>query len=129
MGVSGTESQPSWTGRSERWSGDVAGNWFMGPHELASSGAWVRLALVGAAFYAGLWAGEDYAHGCSAGLKPLEWGVAIGLPLLSAVAVLFVRSFWWSVPPVTVAIGLAAWLAQPYLDWVHGPDSPWPGLF
>ena len=90
----------------------------------------LRGALAGATLVAGVaFIGAGYPHLCSAGSRTIEFVGMAGLPLAAAGAVFFIRRY--RVGLVVAACLLTADYAvrEPYLRWVHGPDSPWPSGF
>jgi hypothetical protein len=89
----------------------------------------VRATAAVATLFAGIYfVGRGYPHLCDAGSSVVECAGMIGVPLAAAAAVGMVRRYRIG---LTVALCLLAAdyaAREPYLKWVHGPNSPWPGM-
>ena len=77
--------------------------------------------------YIGKEVGIGYLHFCLSGNKFLEGLAIAGTPILSFMFVLAIPRLKYSIPIGLMCIMVVYFLRQPYLDWVHGPNSPWPG--
>lgn len=92
-------------------------------HPLVRYGFRFCLAIFLAGFGAKI--GSGYSHLCPAGSKFLEGAASIGTGIVIGIMVACIPNYKVSLP-VACAILLAVYfLRQPYLDWVHGPNSPW----
>jgi hypothetical protein len=69
----------------------------------------------------------SYAHLCNAGSPWIEGGAMLGTPLAAGALVLFVRARWIGLTAAGMLVSIVWLLQRPYLEWVHGPHSPWPG--
>ena len=72
--------------------------------------------------------GLGYIHLCLAGSKMIEWFAVAGSPILCIAAVVLVRRYVIVIPLVALYVLALKLLCEPYLDWIHGPSSPWHGL-
>jgi|SRR3954468_17433680 hypothetical protein len=72
--------------------------------------------------------GRGYPHLCEAGSRTLEGIGMMGIPVAAAVAVGLCRRWRVGLAIATALLALDYLAREPYLQWVHGPNSPWPGI-
>ena len=73
--------------------------------------------------------GIRYLHLCSAGSTIIEYFAAFGTPVVCAGIVVFGRRHYVVAFLAIVLLLLVVYFGcQPYRDWVHGPNSPWPDV-
>jgi hypothetical protein len=82
------------------------------------------LCLVFLALAAYIWG--SYQHHCLAGSDEIEHGTFWVAALGPIAIIVFVKDLRVSVPLAFAIPIFLLLLRQPYMDWVHGPDSPWP---
>jgi len=78
-------------------------------------------------FAAGLMVGLPYLHLCSAGSRIIEFGAAYGTPVVCAVMLGSARRrYLLAIFAVALLLLLVHFGCEPYRDWIHGSNSPWP---
>ncbi|MBU1106873.1 MAG: hypothetical protein KKB51_09420 [Candidatus Riflebacteria bacterium] len=88
-----------------------------------------RLALGCFGFAAGLMVGLPYSHLCSAGSGIIELSAAFGTPVVCALILFSVRQrYLLAIFAVALILLAVHFGCEPYRDWVHGPNSPWPDI-
>jgi hypothetical protein len=88
---------------------------------------WLRAGLAVATTVMGIkFVGIGYPHLCNAGSRWIESAGALWIPLGAGAAVWLCRQYRVGllVAGCLLAVDYAA--REPYLQWVHGPHSPWP---
>jgi hypothetical protein len=93
----------------------------------------LRLAVRAGAAFATLCAGiyfvgRGYPHLCDAGSGSIEFAGMLGIPLAAAAAVGLVRPYRVGVFIALCLLSIDYAAREPYLNWVHGPNSPWPAI-
>ena len=83
------------------------------------------LTLVGGIYFVG----RGYPHLCAAGSRTIEAIGAMGVPLAAAAAVGLCRRWRVGIAIAVTLLALDYAAREPYRQWVHGPNSPWPGTW
>ena len=110
----------------------------MKPQDVVSRLAWASLeprqwllragAAVGMVICGIKFVGIGYGHLCAAGSAWIEGIGAIGIPLTAGAAVWLFRRYRVGLLVALALLWVGYVAREPYLWWVHGPDSPWPGM-
>ena len=88
---------------------------------------WLRACLALATLVAGIkFVGIGYAHLCTAGSRWVESAGALWIPMAAGAAVWAFRRYrvGFAVAACLLAVDYLA--REPYLQWVHARNSPWP---
>ena len=89
----------------------------------------LRAAAAAATVVCGIkFVGIGYPHLCAAGSAWIEGIGAIGIPLAAGAAVWFFRRYRVGLLLALALLWVDYVAREPYLKWVHGPDSPWPAM-
>jgi hypothetical protein len=87
---------------------------------------WLRAALAAATAVIGIrFVGIGYPHLCRAGSRWIEGAGAAGIPLGAGAAVWFFRRYRVGLLVAACLLTVDFVAREPYLRWVHGPNSPW----
>jgi len=90
---------------------------------------WLRAALAAATVVIGImFVGIGYPHLCEAGSRWIEGVGAAGIPMAAGAAVCFFRRYRVGLLVAVCLLTFDFVAREPYLRWVHGPHSPWPGI-
>lgn len=89
----------------------------------------LRLASACVAGFVALKVGSRYMHLCSSGSRSIEVFAFLGVPVVCLGILCMTKRLWLAITLAVLLILISKLLCRPYLDFVHGPNSPWPGVF